>query len=59
MCWVQELDTAPPAYATPGGIGPVAVALTTKEQEGGDIWNKAAVSEQQQYDYDDPRPQPK
>ena len=57
--WVQELDAASPAYSTPGGIGqPAAVAQATRVQDEGDIWNKTEVSEQQQYEYDDPRPQP-
>lgn len=63
----QELDSHHSTpYATPAAIGPPAEVGKKEvgkgrrgsgESEG--IWDDAEVAEQQQYEYDDPRPQPK
>lgn len=49
-------------YATPGAIGPGLKAEDKPDQkcqsERKDIWNVDEVSGSQQYEYDDPRPQP-
>lgn len=56
----QTLDVRPSPYATPGSIGHTAQGKSdVKSQSAGkDIWNVADVSGKQQYEYDDPRPQP-
>lgn len=51
----------PSPYATPGSIGPKAedkLAGPKCQSEGENIWNADEVSGNQQYEYDDPRPQP-
>lgn len=53
----------PSPYATPGTIGPAAKGQgggggKQRESQGQDIWSADEVQEKQQYEYDDPRPQP-
>lgn len=50
----------PSAYATPGSIGPVKSVGggRREERKGKEIWDEGEVSEQQQFEYEDPRPQP-
>ena len=64
---VQELDVRPSPYATPGSIGPAKGSGGGEEGEkkavkgkpnSKDLWSTDGVSEQQQYEYDDPRPEP-
>lgn len=63
---LQDLETAahPTPYDTPAAIGgqpaatPQGAGRKGKASGGGDIWKEGEVSEQQQYEYDDPRPQP-
>ena len=54
---LQELDTATTPYTTPAAIGPPP-AKKELLQSTDAIWNKGEVSDQLQYEYDDPRPQP-
>ena len=57
----------PSPYATPGSVGATVRGGGKQDgssvrrdggQCGGAIWEKGEVSEQQQYEYSDPRPQP-
>ena len=63
----EELDVQPSPYATPGCIGATVRGEDSGAERrgggqcdggGGAIWKKEEVSEQQQYEYSDPRPQP-
>ena len=55
----QELDVRPSPYATPGSIGPTTKDGGAKvESKSKDIWSADEVLEKQEYEYDDPRPQP-
>lgn len=48
----------PSPYATPGSIGHTSGDGKPMEPAGKDIWSTDEVSENQQHEYDDPRPQP-
>ncbi len=55
------MDIRPSPYATPGSVGPpraTGEATAKKETKSKDIWAAEEVLEKQQYEYDDPRPQP-
>ena len=59
----QEIDTRPSPYVNPGSIGPKASAdpidhSPKAESTSKDIWGGEEVSSQQQYEYEDPRPEP-
>lgn len=48
----------PSPYATPGSIAPAHSKQPDSSVESKDIWNTDEISGNQQYEYDDPRPQP-
>ena len=60
----QELETGPSPYANPGSIGasvqatPTEINSSKTSSVSKAIWENQDVSDQQHYEYDDPRPEP-